>query len=61
MKEKGEGYIINITDVESSHTGPHHPAYAASKWALAGFSHACYEALRPYGIKVGFEWFSGSW
>ncbi len=53
MKSKGEGYIVNISDVEAKHTGPAHPGYAASKWAMSGFSHACYEALRPHGIKVG--------
>ncbi|GAB4813844.1 hypothetical protein N2152v2_000890 [Parachlorella kessleri] len=52
MQEKGEGYIVNISDVEASHKGPQHAAYAASKAALTGFSHACYEALRPHGIKV---------
>jgi hypothetical protein len=40
-------------DVEAYHTGPHHPSYAASKYALRGFSHSCYELLRDKGVKVG--------
>ena len=52
MVDKGEGYIINIGDVEGCHTGPHHPAYAASKHGLRGFSLSCYEALREKNIKV---------
>jgi NADP-dependent 3-hydroxy acid dehydrogenase YdfG len=32
--------------------GPHHPAYAATKAGLRGWSLACYEALRDKNIKV---------
>lgn len=52
MVSKGQGYIINIGDVEGAHTGPRHPAYAATKHGLRGFSLGCYEALREKGIKV---------
>ena len=44
--------FASLQDVEASHKGPQHAAYTASKAALTGFSHACYEALRPHGIKV---------
>jgi len=49
---QGYGHIINIGDVEGSHSGPHHPAYAASKAGLRGWSNACYEALRDKGVHV---------
>lgn len=49
---QGEGWIINIGDVEGWHTGAHHPAYAASKHGLRGWSMSCYEALRDKNIKV---------
>ncbi len=40
---QGEGWIVNICDFEATHTGPHHPAYAATKYALRGFSKSSYE------------------
>lgn len=52
MVEKGEGWIINIGDLEGTHTGPRHPLYAATKHALRGYSLACYEQLRHHNIKV---------
>lgn len=52
MAKKGNGMIINIGDAEATHTGPHHPAYAASKYALRGWSMSCYEALRQKNVKV---------
>ena len=52
LVEKGDGYIINIGDVEGVHSGPHHAAYAASKAGLYGYTMACYENLRDSGVKV---------
>lgn len=52
MCDKGDGYILNIGDVEGVHTGPRHPVYAASKHGLRGFSLSTYEALRSKGIHV---------
>jgi NADP-dependent 3-hydroxy acid dehydrogenase YdfG len=52
IDNKRGGTIINIGDAEGSHTGPHHPVYAASKHALRGWSLACYEKLRHQGIAV---------
>lgn len=52
MVDKGHGCIINIGDVEGLHTGPRHPAYAASKHGLRGFSLSAYEALREKNVKV---------
>ncbi|KAL4435881.1 hypothetical protein ABPG77_000643 [Micractinium sp. CCAP 211/92] len=52
MCDKGEGWIINIGDVEAVHEGPHHPAYAASKFALRGFGLSAYEALRKHNVRV---------
>lgn len=45
---QGEGIIINMADVEATHTGPRHPAYATSKHALRGFSKSCYEVGPGY-------------
>ena len=52
MVDKGNGYILNIGDVEGLHSGPHHAVYAASKAGLRGFSMACYESLHDKGVKV---------
>lgn len=52
MVQKGDGYILNIGDVEGLHSGPHHAVYAASKAGLRGFSMSCCELLRDKGIKV---------
>ncbi|PSC76482.1 reverse transcriptase [Micractinium conductrix] len=52
MCDNGEGWIINISDVEAVHEGPHHAAYAASKHALRGFGLSAYEALRKHNVKV---------
>lgn len=35
---QSHGWIINIGDVEATHTGPHHPAYAASKHGMRGWA-----------------------
>lgn len=52
MCDKGDGYIINIGDVEGIHSGPKHPVYAASKHGLRGFTLSSYEALRGKGVHV---------
>lgn len=52
MVDKGDGFLINIGDVEGLHTGPRHPAYAASKHGLRGYSLSAYENLRDKGVKV---------
>ncbi|EFN53250.1 hypothetical protein CHLNCDRAFT_137162 [Chlorella variabilis] len=52
MAEKGSGWIINVGDVEAIHEGPHHAAYAASKYALRGFGLSAYESLRQHNVKV---------
>ncbi len=52
MVSQREGTIINIgsiSGVEPMRTGS---AYAASKWALRGWSLSCYERLRHDNIKV---------
>lgn len=53
---QGDGVIINIADVEATHTGPRHPAYAASKHALRGWSQSCYEVLSQL---AGVHWPAG--
>lgn len=42
MCDKGNGLIINIGDVEGEHSGPCHPAYAAS--AHVRFCIFCFSA-----------------
>ena len=52
MASKGEGWIINMGDVQGLHTGPRDPAYAATKHGLRGWSLSCYEQLREHNVRV---------
>jgi NAD(P)-dependent dehydrogenase (short-subunit alcohol dehydrogenase family) len=54
MKKQGRGTIINIGSKISHNTqvGPNKSLYAASKYALEGFSFALNRELKPFGIRV---------
>lgn len=52
MASKGEGWIINIGDVQGCHSGPRDAAYAATKHGLRGWSMSCYEHLRDQNVRV---------
>ena len=42
MKDKGQGWILNIASIESTTPYPSAPAYATSKWGLRGWSKSCF-------------------
>jgi NAD(P)-dependent dehydrogenase (short-subunit alcohol dehydrogenase family) len=52
MKERGGGYIINISSLAGQNAHPKMAAYNASKFGLNGFSEALMQEVREHGIKV---------
>jgi len=54
MKERGGGYIINISSLAGTNAHPLMAAYNASKFGLNGFSEALMQEVRHDGIKVSY-------
>ncbi|MGI9166757.1 MAG: SDR family oxidoreductase [Pyrinomonadaceae bacterium] len=54
MKQRGGGYIINISSLAGSNAHPKMAAYNASKFGLNGFSEALMQEVRHDGIKVSY-------
>jgi NAD(P)-dependent dehydrogenase (short-subunit alcohol dehydrogenase family) len=54
MKERGGGYIINISSLAGANPHPQMAAYNASKFGLNGFSEALMQEVRHDGIKVSY-------
>ena len=54
MKQRGGGYIINISSLAGANPHPAMAAYNASKFALNGFSEALMQEVRQDGIKVSY-------
>ncbi|MCA1642811.1 MAG: SDR family oxidoreductase [Acidobacteria bacterium] len=54
MKERGGGYVINISSLAGANPHPEMAAYNASKFALNGFSEALMQEVRQDGIKVSY-------
>jgi NAD(P)-dependent dehydrogenase (short-subunit alcohol dehydrogenase family) len=54
MKERGGGYIINISSLAGTNAHPEMAAYNASKFGLNGFSEALMQEVRHDGIKVSY-------
>lgn len=54
MKQRGGGYIINISSLAGANPHPRMAAYNASKFALNGFSEALMQEVRHDGIKVSY-------
>jgi len=54
MKERGGGYIINISSLAGANPHPQMAAYNASKFALNGFSEALMQEVRHDHIKVSY-------
>jgi 3-oxoacyl-[acyl-carrier protein] reductase len=52
MKEVGEGSILNVASTSSNYGFTNGSAYAASKFALRGFTQSLREELRKYNIRV---------
>ncbi len=54
MKPQNAGYILNIGSIFAKYASfPEVSVYAASKFALRGFSDGLRRELKPYGIGVG--------
>lgn len=54
MKERGGGYIINMSSLAGANPHPRMAAYNASKFGLNGFSEALMQEVRYDGIKVSY-------
>lgn len=52
MRAQGVGTIINITSIAGRMGLPFRGIYAASKFAVEGFSEAMSQELRPFGVRV---------
>lgn len=53
IKQSEAGYILNIASLFSHIALAENSVYAATKYALAGFSEGLRRELKPYGIGVG--------
>ena len=54
MKQRGGGYIINISSLAGQNAHPKMAAYNASKFGLNGFSEALMQEVRHDNIKVSY-------
>jgi 3-oxoacyl-[acyl-carrier protein] reductase len=54
MKQRGGGYIINISSLAGTNAHANMAAYNASKFGLNGFSEALMQEVRHDGIKVSY-------
>lgn len=54
MKQRGGGYIINISSLAGTNAHPKMTAYNASKFALNGLSEALMQEVRHDNIKVSY-------
>ena len=54
MKQRGGGYIINMSSLAGVNAHPQMAAYNASKFGLNGFSEALMQEVRHDNIKVSY-------
>jgi 3-oxoacyl-[acyl-carrier protein] reductase len=54
MKQRGGGYIINISSLAGQNAHPRMAAYNASKFGLNGFSESLMQEVRHDNIKVSY-------
>lgn len=54
MRQRGGGYIINMSSLAGTNPHPRMAAYNASKFAVNGFSEALMQEVRHDGIKVSY-------
>jgi NAD(P)-dependent dehydrogenase (short-subunit alcohol dehydrogenase family) len=54
MKQRGGGYIINMSSLAGVNAHPKMAAYNASKFGLNGFSEALMQEVRHDGIRVSY-------
>jgi short-subunit dehydrogenase len=53
LRQANRASIVNVSSLAGRLAPPYMAAYAASKFALSGYSHALRQELRPEGIHVG--------
>ena len=54
MKQRGGGYIFNVSSLAGKNAFPNGAAYNASKFGLNGFSEALMQEVRYDGIRVSY-------
>jgi NAD(P)-dependent dehydrogenase (short-subunit alcohol dehydrogenase family) len=54
MRERGGGYILNVSSLAGKNAFPNGTAYNASKFGLNGFSEALMQEVRYDGIRVSY-------
>lgn len=54
LRQRGGGYVINISSLAGANPHPNMAAYNASKFGLNGFSEALMQEVRHDGIKVSY-------
>jgi 3-oxoacyl-[acyl-carrier protein] reductase len=54
LKQRGGGYIVNISSLAGANAHPNMAAYNASKFGLNGFSEALMQEVRHDNIKVSY-------
>lgn len=52
LRDRGAGDIINISSISGRLPLPGGSGYAASKWAVTGFSESLFQEVRDLGIRV---------
>ncbi len=52
FRQQGRGHIVNISSISGKVPLPGGSAYAASKFAVTGFSQSLLQEVREFGIKV---------
>lgn len=52
MKEQSSGHVINISSISGKLPLPGGSGYAASKYAVTGFSESLFQEVRHWGVKV---------
>jgi 3-oxoacyl-[acyl-carrier protein] reductase len=54
MRQRGGGYILNVSSLAGRNTFPGGAAYSASKHAVNGFSETLFQEVRHDGIRVTY-------
>jgi NAD(P)-dependent dehydrogenase (short-subunit alcohol dehydrogenase family) len=52
LRERGGGHIFQVSSLIARLSGAGLTAYAAAKWAVAGFSLGLAQEIAPFGVKV---------
>jgi NADP-dependent 3-hydroxy acid dehydrogenase YdfG len=52
FKKQGRGHVVNVSSISGKVPLPGGSAYAATKYAVTGFSQSLFQEVRDFGIKV---------